>query len=331
MSEVQREKSNRRKRIVFVLVGAIFVLALADYWFYPLLAVGGRTDNIGSNGLWLRYTWYFGQHRPDEVHALTAKLKHEQIRDAYFHVRYTQSDGRLHFHYGKEAKRLTAAVHADDPSVRVIAWVYVGNQHGLGGVNLEETEVRTRLNKEAKWLVQDCGFDGIQWDYEICDDNDQGFLRLLDESRAILGSKPIISVTAPGWMPAPFTGFGWSKSYFGEVAKRSGQIAIMAYDTGTYFPRAYTWLVGKQVTEVAPFIHRANPQCEVIIGLPTYEDGTPSHNPHAENISLGLKGVRAGLASSDEARISVQGVALFADYTTDEREWKIWDDEWIQH
>jgi hypothetical protein len=102
----------------------------------------------------------------------------------------------------------------------------------------------------------------------------------------------------------------------------------MAYDTAAYFPRAYVWFVSEQVVRVTRAVARANPSCRVILGVPTYEDGTKSHNPRAENLRFGLMGVRNGLAASAETSVW-QGVGIFADYTTDESEWRTWRERWL--
>ena len=300
-----------------------------DYFAFPLGAVGGNSYDNRQNGLWLRYTWYFGQHSAKETAALAKRLDDEHIKFAFFHVRYADSNGQLHYHFKNRAKTLNENLHTSSSRVKSIAWIYVGNQHGRGGVDLSRPEVRASLVKEANWLVTSCGFDGVQWDYEICNDGDKGLLLLLDESRAALPRRAAICVASPVWLPQPFTRFGWSKSYFADVAKRSDQIAIMAYDTGTYLPRAYCWLVRKQMSDVAPVVVDANPNCEVLIGLPTYGDGTPSHNPHSENLRMGLKAVREGTASSGDGN-SVAGVALFADYTTTSQDWSTYQDLWLK-
>lgn len=304
----------------------LLVGAGADYAFYPLLApAAGRSGDTGENGLWLRYTWYFGEHRPEEVRAMARRLNEDGFRYAYFHVRYAEHDGTLHFRYPERALPLNAAVHRDAPGVKSIAWIYVGNRHGLGGVDLDDAKTRANLAAQAAWLVTKCGFDGVQWDYEICGDGDQGFLALLQESRAALPKGALLSVAAPVWMPPPVSVYGWSEKYFGEVAARCDQIAVMTYDTGAYFPRAYVWITKQQVVHVTRAVRQANPDCRVLIGLPTYGEGTASHNPRAENLRLGLKGVREGVESVGN---SLAGVALFADYTTTEDEWQTYRRLW---
>lgn len=314
---------------VTLFLALCIVLLIADYNLYPSFSrVGGHSFNNGENGLWLRYSWYFGEYKPVELNALAGRLSERQIRYAYFHVRYADASGSLHFHRQGEARRLNDYIHARAPGVRAIAWVFVGNQHGDGGVHLDNTDVRKNLVKEAVWLTRTCGFDGVQWDYEICDSGDKGFLSLLDESRASLPEGTLLCVAAPVWMPPPLSGLGWSPAYFGKVALRCDQITIMAYDTGVYLPRAYVWLVGKQITVVAPAVAKSNRDCGLLIGLPTYPDGTASHNPRAENLVLGLKGVREGLETEAGSRATVKGVALFADYTTTDRDWQTFRNLW---
>lgn len=307
---------------------AVLVLCVsiaADYALYPSLTqVGGRSWNKGENGLWLRYTWYFGEHPTAEWPRMVERLKQGQFRYAYFHVRFAERSGRLHFRYADRAKALTSYMKRNAPEVMPIAWVYAGSDRNVGNVNLDNPAVRQVLVQEAVWLVRDCGFSGVQWDYEICDDEERGLLALLEETRKALPKSALLSVAAPVWMPPPVSAYGWSEEYFGEVAERCDQIAVMTYDTGFYLPRGYVWLVKQQVERLGPTVRRANPVCKLLIGLPTYEEGTRSHNPRSENLRIGLKGVRESSGSK-----ALEGVALFADYTTDEQEWQTYQRHWI--
>jgi hypothetical protein len=189
-------------------LGVLLLLLLADYALYPCLSpVGGPSGNRGENGLWLRYRWYFSERSDAEVRALAQRLTERQIRYAYFHVRHVTRDGALRYHYPVAARRLVATLHRDAPAVKVIAWVYAGNRHNapeLGEVDLANAAVRRRMAAEARWLVKACGFDGVQWDYEICKGGDPHFLALLRETRAALPAGKLLSAAAPVWLPAPF-------------------------------------------------------------------------------------------------------------------------------
>jgi hypothetical protein len=309
------------------------LLLVADYALYAHLArPGGRTYNRGENGLWLRYHWYFGRRSDDRIRELAGRLRERQIRFAYFHVRHISKDGSLRYHYPAEAHRLIATLHGEAPEVKVIAWVFAGNSRlahtGVGDVDLSSEEVRQRMVEEARWLVTRCGFDGVQWDYEIVDDGDPYLLYLLRETRAALPPGKLLSVAAPIWSPFPGR-LGWSEETFARVAALCDQICVMCYDTGLYLPRAYVWLTRQQAIHVTRAVARGNPRCRVLIGLPTYGRGGPSHHSPAENLRLALKGVREGLADARANGAVLAGVAPFADYTTQPEEWETYRVLWL--
>jgi spore germination protein YaaH len=304
-----------------ILGGIVLLLALVvgDYWLYPSLRIGGQSHNQGRNGLWIRYTWYFGETQ--EFDKLAHRLKEGHIRYAYFHVRFINRDGSLHFRKPESAKKLNAAIETLCPDVQRIAWIYIGNRNADGNVDLSKPEVRRNMIAEAKWLIDECGFQGIQWDYEICQDGDRNFLALLKESRAALPGI-FTSVAVPTMQPWPVSGLGWSSHYAKSVAQDIDQIAIMGYDTGHYFPRLYA---GHLQANVVKFSEAAGPNCKVIAGIPSYGPGLRSHNPRAENILQAIKALREMDWPSN-----AEGLAIFADYTTDESEWATYEKYWLR-
>jgi hypothetical protein len=312
------------------------LLLLGDYVLYPHLArPRGRSFNRGENGLWLRYHWYFGRRSEAQVKELARRLRERQIRFAYFHVRHITKDGRLRCQYPAAARGLVAALHRDAPDVKVMAWVFAGNRRlihtGVGEVDLSNASVRRRMVEEAHWLVTACGFDGVQWDYEICESGDPHFLRLMQETRAALPPAKLLSAAVPMWLPGPLSrrGWGWSEADFTRVAATCDQLAVMAYDSGLYLPRAYVTLVRAQAVHVTRAVARGNMRCKLLFGLPTYGRGGPSHHARAENLRLALKGVREGLADSRAERSVFAGVAPFADYTTQPEEWETYRELWL--
>lgn len=309
-------------------LGVLALASLTDYYVFPY---GARSANPSgdkkTNGLWVRYTYYFGQKSDLEVQRLCERLSQSGIRDAFFHVRSIQADGTLKFRYPENARKLLGAVHAQAPGVRALAWVYVGNARGEGSVRLSDPAVRRKMVAEALWLCTVCGFDGVQWDYEICEDGNPDLLALLDETRAALPKGKVLSVATPMWFPVA-RAFGWSEAYYAQVAARCDQVAVMCYDTGMLLPRAYVALTAQNVAHITSAVAQANPQCTVLLGVPTYGKGLFSHNPRAENIANALDGVKAGLADPRTQRSVFAGVALFADYTTDESEWRVLEKQW---
>jgi hypothetical protein len=322
----------RRSRIRWIVAGTLLVLLLAavtDYWVYPYSQPpGGKAVNRGENGLWLHSSWYFGRHTGVERGQLAQSLHDHEIRYAYFHVRGILHTGRLEYHCEKQARQLTDGLHRDAPEIKAIAWVYAGNRRGRGWVDLHDPMVRRAMVGEAVWLVTACGFDGVQWDYEICPDGDADFLSLIRETRAALPPGKTLSVATP--IVFPFFHLAWSEQYLGRVAALSDQVVVMCYDTVAYFPRAYVAITRDQVIAATRTAARANPRCRVLIGIPTYAAGTPSHNPRAENIANAFRGVRAGLADPRADLSSFAGVALFADYTTEKTDWRTYEKVWLE-
>lgn len=328
-----KEKSKRRRRrgtwIGALFVGMLCLLSL-DYYAFPYgKPITAPEQNRGENGLWLRYTWYFGQHTDAEVKDLARQLKARQIRDAYFHVRGVTEAGRLNYRYSRQAQHLLTTLRRETPEIRCIAWIYVGNKRGQGKVDLSRPQVRKTMAAEALWLVKQCGFDGVQWDYEICDDGDADFLRLLQETRAALPPGKLLSVATPMWLPGPLRAWGWSDAYFSRVAAHSDQIAVMCYDSGFVWPRSYVWLLRQQPLHVTQAVIHGDPHCRILFGVPTYGGGFRSHNPRAENLRLALRGIREGLVEPGVALSVFAGIAPFADYTTDDRDWRTYNRDWL--
>ncbi len=326
----KRAAKKRRRRLLFRLFLLLIALLGADYLLYPILSpAGGRSFNKGANASWLSYSWYFGQEKEKPLQ-LAARLTDQQIKYAYFHVRFIKKDGTLRFRNPETARRLTSSIHPLVPQTKLIAWIYIGNERGLTGVNIADPKVRRNIAKESRWLVNECGFDGVQLDYEICEDGDENLLSLLAETRRSLPKGKLLSIATPMRLPAPLGQWGWSEDYFAKIAASCDQIAVMSYDSALYFPRHYVYLMHQQAVRVTRATARGNPKCRVLFGIPTYEDGGPSHHPHAENITMALKGIREGMADSNAEPAVFEGTALFADYTTDRDEEDTFRELWLK-
>jgi len=326
--------SARRSRRRWWLVGLsvlLVLLAVAYFRSRPHPPPAHVRGNRGENGLWLRYTWYFGQHSPHDLANLAIRLRRAQVRYAYFHVRFITAKGRLRFRNPQQARQLVHALHKQAPGTRLLAWVYVGIGGQYHQVHLHDASVRKVMVQEAVWLVKTCGFDGVQWDAEICNNGNADLLALLRETRAALPAGTILGVCGCPWYPAPATGiYGWDDAYIGQVAAASDQIAVMAYDSGAATPWAYVGFVQQQTVHFTQDAAQCNPHCRILIGVPTYgAAGNPLvHNPLAETLSNALHGVRAGLPGANSTTFA--GVAPFADNTTTAAHWKAYQTLWVR-
>lgn len=310
----------------------VFIIDCASY--LELNPPAGASFNTGKNGIWLRYLWYFGKKTENEKDDLVRRLSQNQMRYAFFHVRGTDSHGNMLFKYQKQGRELVDFMHKRMPQTRVIAWLYVPSNFGRDGVDLKDLRSRKNLAASCKWLVEDCGFDGVQIDYEFFPNDETNFSDLLDETRAVIGLEKLLSVATPMWYPGAL--WGWDSQHFTDVAEHCDQIAVMGYDSWFYHPRAYVWLMEQQVIQVTRAVSAANSKqsarrCKVLIGIPVYDTdkGTPAHLTFSENIVTALKGVRQGLQSPQAVPTVFEGVAPFAEYTMDDDEWNQFKQYWL--
>ncbi len=325
-------KIGKRNRVVVfsvILLCLASALLVFDFFSYQIPIQSGQAGikaNRARNGLWLRYLWYFDKHSSKDADKMCSHLKRDEIAYAYFHVRGITRDGSLKFHYPEKARKLVELVHSRAPGCKVIAWAYAGTATEYGGVDLSSDSVRKKMVEEASWLVNTCGFDGVQWDYEFCACGDRGFLKLLDETRNALSDDAILACATPMWYPGGL--WGWDEKYFQEVISRCDQIAVMCYDSFFYLPRAYAWLLKQQCKHVLLAANKAANNCRVLFGVPSYDQGTVGHINQAENLRIALPAIKEGLAESKYLS-SFEGVAIFAEYTTEENEWSDYRRIWL--
>ena len=312
-------------RITLWLALSFAAVSTFDYWTYPLLSASpAQKFARGTDGIWIRYKWYFGEVDESYMRKHSRWLQDNGFKYGFFHVRSAGKSGGLIHDYMDKAKNLNRVVAESAPNLERIAWIYVGNEAGLGSVDLTAPRTKEALIKTAKRLLDEGGFEGIQWDYEICPDGDQDFLELLQMSREALPQGTFMGVCAPtnyGW---PLASFGWSEEYFRDVAELSDQIALMIYDTGMVLPRLYARHVVRQTAVLKDAV--AGTDCKVLFGLASYGPGFRSHNPRAENLRIGIRALRSGLENNSSENF--EGLSIFADYTTDESEWQEYLKNW---
>lgn len=304
-----------------VVIISFLILASADYFLYPLVVKPDSTDfNRGENGLWMGSRWYLGKANAEEQKLMIDRLTTAQVKYAYFHVRDINQSGALRYRCGESATKLVTVLKQRCPQVKAIAWVGAVSANSGGEVNLKDEHVRAAMVKEAQWLTDTCGFDGIQWDFEVCKDGDPSFVKLLSETKRAIAADKILSIAAP---------ILWSSKYYAPIARLCDQIAVMCYDTVSFFPRGYVWLVSQEAFRVTAAVAKANRSCRVVLGVPTYKDFTRAHQKHAENLMMALVGVKRGLGDSRACLSVFAGVAPYADFTTDKSEWSIYKRYWL--
>lgn len=324
------------------------VVAVARWWSAPdphaapevTLPAGieGRFDR-GDNALWMRRHWLhgpggYGAGDARDVRRLGRELDALGIRRIYPFLGPMdevgwpgwRDDGRIRRYEPERAQRFFATLGEVAPEITVLPWT--GGNLGQD-VRLHDAEQRAGFAEHAARLVA-LGAHGVHLNVEPLPDGTEGYLELLRAVREAIGPSAILSVAAyPPITPLhPYRDVHWSLEYTRQVCLVADEVAVMAYDTALASPGAYERLVAQWTRELlATLPSPSEGGCEVRMGVPTYEDDEPYHRPEAENVEHALRGILYALAQDPLPR-PLDGVAIYASWTTDAREWGVYERLW---
>lgn len=325
-----------------VALGSVLVLLL------PVLAAGialrvnyagdpaPGTQTRNRDAIWLGHAWVDGRKSEADVEALAVRLRGGGIRDLYVHAGPLEHDGSLPATAYPSAGWLVTAVHRHLKGVRVQAWL--GDElatEGPDGLRLERAGTRDAVVRSAGEVL-DAGFDGVHFDLEPLHSGDTHYLSLLDDLHALTRARHVpLSVASHQIDPLPrlhsvagtLTGHPkwWSQSYFGQVARRVDQIAVMSYDTAMPLQSLYGGYVARQTSlalEVTPA------STDLLMGLPFFHENKIGHSAYAETVEAAVRGTRLGLSRTDRTRERF-GVALYVDFAATETDWTAYRRGWV--
>ncbi|MEV6111984.1 glycosyl hydrolase family 18 protein [Streptomyces sp. NPDC052109] len=324
-------------------------LALALLLLLPTLAAESalRLDYTGTPGpgtytrdrdaVWLGHAWIDGRKTDADVDALVSRLRATGIRDLYVHAGPLEHDGTLPESAYPRARWLTETLRRRAPHLRVQAWL--GDELAPEkpyAMHLERPATRSAVVESARRVLA-AGFQGAHFDLEPLHSGDRNYLALLDAlHRVTRAHHAVLSVAAHQIDPLPalhsvwgtVTGHPkwWSQAYFGQVARRVDQIAVMSYDTMQPLQSLYGGYVAQQTSlalEVTP------ETTDLLMGLPFYHENRFGHWAHAETVPAAVRGVRLGLSRTDKARTRF-GVALYVDFAATEADWTAYREGWVR-
>jgi len=301
--------------------------------FAPIGDTAPHPFNHDRNAVWLEHRWLEKRHPDAEMEALFARLRAHGIAYTFPHVIPFDDAGRLPPHDRDQMRAFLAAARRVAPGLRVLPWVG-GLRRGYkrqrpGTIELGDLAQRQRIVAEARGLVDE-GFDGVHVNVEPVDDGNDEFLALLRALRTAVGRGRVLSIAAT--RPAPWgvpraPNFAWSPEYYARLAATVDQLVIMAYDTALPTPSLYRRYVRWAARSVAGALDASPSEARVLMGVPTYEPYTFMHRRGVETPENALAGVVAGLRGLG-AGGTFEGVALYAEWTTDEAEWAAYERYW---
>ncbi|MFE6038338.1 hypothetical protein [Streptomyces sp. NPDC056452] len=296
---------------------------------------GEDTRTRGRDAIWLGHAWVDGRKGDRDLAAFAAQIKGTGIKDLYVHAGPLEHDGTLPAKRYPKAQWLIDAVHRTLPGIRVQAWLGdVLATEGPDGLRLERAASRAAVVSSARQIL-DAGFEGVHFDLEPLHSGDGHYLSLLDDLGELTGArKAQLSVAAHQIDPVPAAHSilgaligrkkWWSQEFFGEVAGRVDQIAVMSYDSWMPFEGTYGGFVAQQTAlalEVTP------EDTDLLMGVPFFHENDLGHRDAAETVEAAVRGARLGLARTDRDRKRF-GVALYVDFAAREGDWAAYREGW---
>jgi hypothetical protein len=312
------------------LAGLALVLYLGHA---PVDDRGVHPFNQDRNAAWLEHRWLEKEHPEAEVEALLGSLARHGVQYVFPHLIPFNAAGRLPVHSREQMRLFLATARRVAPDMKVLPWVgglRVGYRRTRpGSIDLADLGQRQRIVAECRGL-RDEGFDGIHLNVEPVDDGNVEFLSLLRALRTAVGAEGLLSLSAikPGPVPIPLApNFFWSGDYYTRVAAVADQVVVMAYDTALPTAALYRRYVSWAASSVTAALVASRSRARLLIGIPTYDETGIMHRAGVETPENALLGVVAGLRGLGGGG-TFEGVALYAEWTTDESEWAVYEQVW---
>ncbi|PYQ45202.1 MAG: hypothetical protein DMF77_04845 [Acidobacteria bacterium] len=319
-----------RTLVLLVVVVAAACLYLA---FAPYGDLAPHPFNQNRNAVWLEHRWLEKPHAAEEMEQLFRFLDHHGVVYAYPHLIPFDSAGRLPLHNREQMRAFLATARQVAPNMKVLPWVgglRVGYKRSKPGtIDLADLGQRQRIVAECRGLMDE-GFDGIHVNVEPVANGDDDYLALLRALRAAVGTGILsLSATRPGPMaPAFAPNFFWTADYYARIAETADQVVLMTYDTAIPTPGLYRRYVAYAAAMVTADLARSS-RARVLVGIPTYKDSGLMHRKGVETPENALIGVVSGLRG--RAGGTFEGVALYAEWTTDPEDWAVYERVWRGH
>lgn len=159
--------------------------------------------------------------------------------------------------------------------------------------------------------LNNLGFDGASVDIEaIPEDKRQDYLNFLDRLRTALPGKTISAYAGMINNDNP-NDWEWTYNYFKQVASKADIIMISTYDFNIRIKQDYEDYLSGQLRKITSETLNAKLMLTV-----------PTHKRVPETISNALE----VLNKETEAKSKFYGIMIFAEWTTDREEWKVFEE-----
>lgn len=325
---------------IFLILGAGLAVAsmllLAGAWLLYRYAPVSTAGPDTPNAVWAAHKWVGESHTEEVYDEYAELLVRHQISDVYFHAGPLTGEGLIPPEKFPNARLLLAAMRQRAPSIRLHAWVGQVERRGGGPLDISDAGTRANIAQTADDLIE-LGFDGIHYNIEPIYSGDPNLLALLDETAPVTRERgKLLSMATDELAPLPGLEYLarlfvrqaglWRAGYYREMAARTDQLAVMMYDTAMPFDWLYGAIVAWETWRLWEIV---GPDTTLFMGVPTYEDEHFGFHPAAENMASGLRGIGIGLALDGPPAGPTFGAAVYAGWTTDDKEWAVWRRDWL--
>jgi hypothetical protein len=317
-----------------VLLAVVVAGACVYFAYAPYGDAAPHPFNQDRNAVWLEHRWLQKPHPVEEMEQMFLFLAHHGIVYVYPHLIPFDGAGRLPLHDREQMRAFLATARRVAPGMKVLPWVgglRVGYRRSRpGSLDLGDLGQRQRIVAECRGLMDE-GFDGVHVNIEPVANGDDEFLALLRALRTAVGRGMLsVSTAKPGPVALAIApNFFWSPAYYALVGDAVDQVVIMAYDSALPTPSLYRRFVSYAAASVTGSFMRSA-RTRVLVGIPTYEDHGLMHRKGVETPENGLAGVVAGLRGRTGGG-TFEGVALYAEWTTDPADWEVYERLWRGH
>jgi hypothetical protein len=312
----------------------VLAVAAGVYVAYaPYGDTAAHPFNQDRNAVWLEHRWLEKPHSVEEMEQMFRFLDHHGIVYAYPHLIPFDGAGRLPLHNREQMRAFLASARQVAPNMKVLPWVgglRVGYKRSRPGtIDLGDLGQRQRIVAECRGLMDE-GFDGIHLNVEPVANGDDDYLALLRALRTAVGTGILsLSATRPGPIaPAFAPNFFWTADYYARIADAADQVVLMTYDTAIPTPGLYRRYVAYAAATVTANLARSH-RTRVLVGIPTYDETGLMHRKGVETPENALVGVVSGLRGRTGG--TFEGVALYAEWTTDPEDWAVYERVWRGH
>lgn len=300
------------------------------------LAVGTHQPlcRLDHNAAWANVDWTSNPIDPVAVKLLAEEMASRKIRYLYPFTTYVkQTEFSAAYSHAAE---FVHEFKKHNTSTKLIAWVGVplkrAGPYGINGwTDLNDPGRRRFIMDFVKAkLIDEAGFDGVQFNVETTFDQNTGLLIFLEEARTALGPNAILGVTGETWYAnsadIPVGDRSWSANYYHEVALRVDQIAAMTYDSQMAEANAYRLWLRDQIVGISHSI--AGTHAELLIGLSISREASAGHHPDIENVENALMGICMGVNALNVNDHPIGGAAMYASWEATNADWVVWE-QWL--